>query len=162
MIAPEELDRVEFLRNLGGPYAGQLAPLAEPKEYPAGAEIFRQGPDSPYLYFVLDGEVALEVQVSGQEAAEIHRGGPGELFGWSPVLGRHSMTATGRATTPTRLAVFEIARVLDLCERDPRFGSAFYRQVATVLASRLDDTRRRLSPHLPRRSVPGHPTQGSD
>ena len=162
MITPEELDRVEFVRNLGGPYAGQLAALAQPRDYPAGAEIFRQGPDSPYLYFVLDGEVALEVHVSGQEAAEIHRGGPGELFGWSPVLGRRSMTATGRTTAPTRMAVLEIARVLELCERDPRFASAFYRQVATVLASRLDDTRRQLSHHLPRRSLSGQPAQGSD
>jgi CRP-like cAMP-binding protein len=162
MITPEELDRVELLRNLGRGYAGQLGALAEPKEYPAGAEIFRQGQDSPYLYVVLDGEVAVEVQVSGQEAAEIHRGGPGELFGWSPALGRRAMTATGRATAPTRMAVLEIARVLELCERDPRFGSAFHRQLAILLASRLDDTRWRLSQHLPRRSLPGQPAQGSD
>jgi CRP-like cAMP-binding protein len=162
MIAPEELDRVEFLRNLGTGYSSQLAALAEAKEYPVGAEIFRQGEDSPYLYLVLDGEVALEVQVSGEEAVEIHRGGPGELFGWSPVLGRRAMTATGRTTAPTRLAVVEIARVLKVCEDDPRFCSAFHRQVANLLASRLDDTRWRLSKHLPRRSLPGQPAQGSD
>jgi hypothetical protein len=50
----------------------------------------------------------------------------------------------------------------ELCERDPRFGSAFYRQAANVLASRLDDTRQRLSHHLRGRSLPGHPAQGSD
>jgi CRP-like cAMP-binding protein len=162
MITPEELNRVEFVRNLGGPYVGQLAALAQPRDYPAGAEVFRQGQDSPNLYFVLAGEVAALVQVSAGEVVEIHRGGPGELFGWSPVLGRHAMTATGRATTPTRMAVLEIARVLDLCASDPRFGSAFYRQVANVLASRLDATRRELSQHLPRRSLPGHPAEGSD
>jgi CRP-like cAMP-binding protein len=162
MLAPEELTRVEFVRNLGGPDARQLAAIAEAKAYPAGAEVFCQGQDSSCLYLVLDGEVSLEVQVSGHEAVEIHRGGPGELFGWSPVLGRRAMTATGRTTAPTRMAVLEIARVLELCERDPRFGSAFHRQVALVLASRLDDTRRQLSHHLPRRSLPGHPAQGSD
>ena len=150
------------MRNLDGAHARQLAALAETKAYPAGAEVFRQGQHSRCLYFVLDGEVSVEVQVSGQEAVEIHRGGPGELFGWSPVLGRRAMTATGRTTAPTRVAVLEIARVLELCERDPRLGSAFHRQVALVLASRLDDTRRQLSHHLPRRSVPGHPAQGSD
>jgi CRP-like cAMP-binding protein len=161
MIAPEELDRVGFLRNLGGPHLHQLAAMAEPKEYPAGAEIFRQGEDSSHLYFVLDGEVALDIRVPGREAVEVHRAAPGEFFGWSPVLGRHAMTGTGRATAPTRMALFEIARVLELCERDPLFGMAFFRQVARVLASRLDETRQRLSHHLPRWPA-GHRAQGSD
>ena len=161
MIAPEELNQVGFLQNLGGPHLGQLAAMAEAKDYPAGAEIFRQGEDSPYLYFVLDGEVALDVQVSGREAVEVHRAGPGEFFGWSPVIGRHAMTGTGRATKPTRMALFEMARVLELCERDPTFGRAFFRQVARVLASRLDETRQRLSHHLPRWPA-GHRAQGSD
>jgi CRP-like cAMP-binding protein len=161
MVAPEELVRVGFLRNVGGPHLDKLAALAEPKEYPAGAVIFRQGEDAPYLYFVLDGEVALDVQVSGREAVEVHRAAPGEFFGWSPVLGRHAMTGTGRATAPTRMALFEIARVLELCERDPLFGAAFFRQVAQVLASRLDETRQRLSHHLPR-GPRGQPPHGSD
>jgi CRP-like cAMP-binding protein len=161
MIAPEELDRVGFLRNLGGPHLNHLATLAEPKEYPAGAEVFRQGEDAPYLYFVLDGEVALDIRVSGREAVEVHRAGPGEFFGWSAALGRHAMTATGRATKPTRMALFEIGRVLELCERDPRFGMAFFRQVAWVLAWRLDATRQRLSHHLPRWPL-DHPPEGSD
>jgi CRP-like cAMP-binding protein len=161
MIAPEELDRVGFLRNLGGPHLNQLATMAEPKEYPAGAEIFRQGEDSPYLYFVLDGEVALDIRVSGREAVEVHRAGPGEFFGWSPALGRHAMTGTGRAAAPTRMALFGVARVLELCELDPAFGMAFFRQVARVLAWRLDETRQRLSHHLPRWPA-GQPPQGSD
>jgi CRP-like cAMP-binding protein len=160
MIAPEELDRVAFLRNLGGPHINQLAAMAEPKEYPEGAEVFRQGEDSPYLDFVLDGEVSLDVQVSGQEAVEVHRAAPGEFFGWSPALGRHAMTATGRATAPTRMALLEVARVLDLCAREPLFGMAFFRQVARVLAWRLDETRQRLSHHLPRGPL-GHPPHGS-
>ena len=153
MLAPEELSRIPFLRDLGGPHLGEFARLAEPKAYPAGAEIFRQGEDSPYLYFVLDGEVALDVRVSGREAVEVHRAGPGEFFGWSPVLGRHAMTGTGRATAPTRMALFEVARVLELCGRDPPFGMAFFREVARLVASRLDETRKRLSHHLPRKPL---------
>jgi CRP-like cAMP-binding protein len=153
MIAPDVLDRVGFLRNLGGTHLNQLATMAELKEYSGGAEIFRQREDSPYLYFVLDGEVALDIRVSEREAVEIHRAGPGEFFGWSPVLGRHAMTGTGRATAPTRTAVFEVASVLGLCERDPVFGMAFFREVARVVARRLDETRERLSHHLPRKPL---------
>jgi CRP-like cAMP-binding protein len=69
------------------------------------------------------------------------------------------MTATARAATPTRLAVLPVDRIVQLCERDPLFGTAFHRQVAIVMSSRLDDTHRRLSYHLTRRPIPG---EGSD
>jgi len=75
------------------------------------------------------------------------------------VLGRRAMTATARAATPVRLAVIDVEPVVQLCARDPVFGTAFHRQVAVVLSSRLDDTHRRLSYHLPRRPVPA---EGSD
>jgi CRP-like cAMP-binding protein len=161
MISPQDMAKVPFLRDLGGPYAEQLTRIAGLKEYAPGAVIFRQGEDFPFLCLVLDGKVSLDVAVSGQ-SAEVHRGGPGELLGWSPVLGRRAMTATGRATTPLRLAVIEIDQVLALCERDPSFGTAFYRQVALLLSSRLDETRRALSRQLTNRPALGAPSEGSD
>jgi CRP-like cAMP-binding protein len=162
MISAQEMDRVPFLKDLGGPHAEQLARLAELKEYAPGAVIFSQGQDFPFLCVVLEGKVSLDVAVSGDAVAEVHRGGPGELLGWSPVLGRRSMTATGRAATALRLAVVKIEQVLDLCERDPSFGNAFHRQVAFVLSSRLDETRRRLSRYLRHRPIQGAPSEGSD
>jgi hypothetical protein len=51
--------------------------------------------------------------------------------------------------------------VLELCERDTDFGMGFYRQLAGVLAGRLDETRQRLSHHLPRWPG-GQAPQGSD
>jgi CRP-like cAMP-binding protein len=153
------MGRVPFLRDLGGRYAEALAGLARREERPAGAVLFRRQQDWPHIYFVLAGEVGLELPVSGQEVVEVHRAGPGELLGWSPLLGRRAMTATARAATPVRLAALDAEQVLGLCERDPYFGAAFLRQVAVVISSRLDDARRRLSHHLPRRPVPA---EGSD
>jgi len=159
MIFPQEMDKIPFLRNLGGTYANDLARMAQLQERPAGAVIFRRGQDLSVIYFVLEGEVGLEVHVSPQEVAEVHRVGPGDLLGWSPVLARRSMTATARAVTPTRLAVLAVDQIVQMCERDPLFGTAFHRQVAIVLSSRLDDTHRRLSHHLTRRPIPA---EGSD
>jgi CRP-like cAMP-binding protein len=153
------MDTIPFLQELGGPYAEQLAGVARLAAHAPGAVIFRQGQDAPLVSFVLDGEVSLEVPVSGHEVAEVHRVGPGELLGWSPMLGMHAMTATARAATPVRLAVLDVDQLVSLCERDPRFGTAFHRQVALALSARLDDTRRRLALHLNRRPIRG---EGSD
>jgi CRP-like cAMP-binding protein len=145
MILTEELARVSFLRNLGERYLSEIALLARLKEYPEGAFVFREGQDSPFIYLVLTGKVSLEIEEPPGKRARIYTAGPSELVGWSPVLGCRAMTATARAVTRTRLAVLSVDRIFALCERDPRFGWAFQRQIALVLSARLRQTRRCLA-----------------
>jgi CRP-like cAMP-binding protein len=145
MILPEEMACIEFLQKLGASYANQIAQLAQLKEYPAGAVLFREGQKSAFIYFVLRGTVGLEIKTPSQKAVPVQTVGPGELLGWSPVLGSHSMTATARALDRCRLAALAVDPLLALCEHDPHFGKAFLRQLATALADRLRATRLRLS-----------------
>src|SRR5262249_45334581 len=140
MITPEELKDIEFLHNLGGEHLNQLARMARLQECEEGAVVFRQGQGSAFLYFVLGGKVGLQVAETGGTAVEVSTVGPGEMLGWSPVLGRHAMTATAHAVTRCRLAVLDVRQVLDLCERDPRFAVAFLWQTALALSERLWDT----------------------
>lgn len=145
MILPEEIDRIPFLRNLPEPHARSLARLARLKEYPEGTVLFSEGQDSPLVYFVLHGQVALEVQAGDRGTVEVYSAGPGELIGWSPVLGRYKMTATARAVTLTRLAVLDAGQIRTLWESDPRFEAAFLRQIALALSDRLTSTRHYLA-----------------
>jgi CRP-like cAMP-binding protein len=153
------MSQIPFLRDLGGSYAAELAAMARRDERPAGAVIFRHHQNCPNIYFVLAGEVGLEIPVSGQEIVEVLRVGPGELLGWSPVLGRRAMTATARAVTAVKLAVLDADQVVQLCARNPTLGTVFHREVAGVISSRLDEARRRLAHHLPRRPIS---PEGSD
>jgi CRP-like cAMP-binding protein len=145
MILTEEFARVGFLRNMGEPYTNQIALLAQPREYAEGTDLFREGQDSPFVYLILTGKVSLEIEEASGRKTRVYTAGPGELVGWSPVLGCRAMTATARATTRARLAVLSVDRILALCERDPRFGMAFQRQIARVLSERLRQTRRCLA-----------------
>jgi CRP-like cAMP-binding protein len=153
MILPEEMGSIAFLRNLNESYLQRIAAMARPEQHEAGAVLFCEGEDSPDIYFLLTGEVRLEIEQRGGGPITIYTAGPGEMLGWSPVLGRGPMTATARVSAPCRLAVLDAARVLGLCERDPRFGMAFLKQVGVFLSDRLHSTRRCLAfaralPHL--------------
>jgi CRP-like cAMP-binding protein len=145
MILPEEMECVEFLQRLGVPYANQMARLAQLKECPAGTIVFHEGQESSFIYFVLRGHVALEVDGSSQQAVPVQTVGPGELLGWSPVLRTGPMTATARVQDRCRLAAFAVNPLLALCKQDPHFGMAFMRQLAATLADRLRATHLRLS-----------------
>jgi CRP-like cAMP-binding protein len=145
MILLEELEKVQFVRNLGTSHLSDLARIATLKECAAGTVLFEEGQDSPVIYCVLRGVVSLQVEEPFGESVEIDTVGPGELLGWSPLFGRHSMTASAHATTECRLAVFEVNRFVELFERDPRFGLALLRQVGLQVSERLRSTRRALA-----------------
>ena len=144
MIIPEEMEKIEFLRNLGEQHLNQIAKMADLKEFEEGTIIFSQGQACPFIHFVLNGTVSLQFEEAGGEAVEVSTIGPGELLGWSPVLGRLAMTGTARAATRCRLAVLDVTQIVDLCDQDTKFGVAFLRQLVVVLSERLYATRRNL------------------
>ena len=145
MILPEELTGIQFLENLGADHLNRIAKLARLEDHVQGTVLFREGEPTPCIYFVLSGQVGLEVMQPDGEPVEVCTIAPGELLGWSPVLGGPAMTATARTLARCRLAVLDVKMVLELCEREPHFGLAFLRQVALVLSARLHETRRCLA-----------------
>jgi len=152
MIPVEEMERVEFVRGLGQTYLNQIAMKAQLRECSEGEVLFSEGQDSLFLYFVLNGQIGLEVRMPEGNQIQVTTAKEGELLGWSPMLGRRAMTATGRVKTPCRLAVLEVSTIQSLCEQDSRFAAAFHRQIALVLSDRLYATRRylgRILCHMP-------------
>src|SRR5262249_21704563 len=96
MSLAEEMGSVKALHGLGEAHLQKLAAIARPRECPVGAVLFREGDESSYIFVLLSGTVTLEVKMRDRGPTAIYAAGPGELLGWSPVLGRHSMTATAK------------------------------------------------------------------
>jgi CRP-like cAMP-binding protein len=145
MISPEEMQCVGFLRDLSEPYLSQIGAMARLQVSSKGTVLFHEGEASPFIWFILSGEVRLDIEYVDGEKVVIYTAGPGEMLGWSPVLGRPVMTATARVASRCRVAVLEVSQVLALCEQDPRFGMAFLKQLGVFLSERLDGTRRCLA-----------------
>ncbi len=164
MTLAEEMVAVKALRGLEDVHLQNLAAIARPRECPAGAVLFRERDDSPFIFVLLSGQVMLEVNLRDQGPIGIYAAAPGELLGWSPVLGRHAMTATAKVTAPCRLAVLEVARVTELIQQDPHFGVAFLRQLALILSDRLSATRQCLAAVRDHSDLPRFSTlrEGSD
>jgi CRP-like cAMP-binding protein len=154
MTLHQEMANVRALRGLGEPHLQKLSTVAQLRECPEGTVLFREGDDSASIFVILSGEVALEIKAGDRGPATVYAARPGEMFGWSPVLGRHAMTATARTVTPCRLASLDSARLRELVEQDPRFGVALLRQIGLIVSDRLSATRRCLATasalgHLP-------------
>jgi CRP-like cAMP-binding protein len=144
MVPLDELEDSGFLRSLSAIYRQQIASIARPRAFVAGTVLFQEGENERQVYLVLNGEVGLEIRVPEIGVVQVHRVSPGELLGWSPVLGRGAMTATARALTACRVAALDAEQVRALAERDTRFGMEFFRSMSAALAERLRATRLQL------------------
>jgi CRP-like cAMP-binding protein len=140
----DDLRRLRVVEGLDDEHLRQLAGIAQPVDFPAGAVVFREGDPAADVDLVVDGSVSLEVCAAGVGCRRILTVGEGELLGWSPVLEQARLSATARTLQPTRAVKFSGKQLLALCEHDPRFGFEFMRRAALALAHRLNATRMQL------------------
>lgn len=137
------LRSLAFFRGMSDPQIQALANLAKPVEFPAGTVIFSECEPATHCYFIVSGSVLLEICGSDQ-CTTILTVGPGELLGWSTLLGASRLTATARCQGPTQ--VFELigSEVIALCDSDPVLGYKLMRCIAQTLSGRLTATRLQL------------------
>jgi CRP-like cAMP-binding protein len=144
MVILDTLDKLSFCKGLTKESLHVLVSLGEFRSYQAGECIFYEGLRSDEVYLLAEGRVALETSIPAREPMCVQEAGPGELLGWSPVLGLGVMTATARALSPCRVLALKAERILALAEEDPKFVLEFMRRTAITLARRLSATRKRL------------------
>jgi len=144
MVPVQTLEKLAFLEGFPPEYLKPLVGVAKVVEVPAGDIVFHEGQKSPNIYLVIEGKVALEIDVVARGTTVIQTVGPGKLLGWTPLLAQGLMTATARAVEPCRLVAINAMQVLQACAQNPEFGMEFMRRTALALARRLNATRMHL------------------
>jgi CRP-like cAMP-binding protein len=137
------LEEVEFLRDMPLEFVEQIANISRIRDFDEFDVVFRNGYLAETLYLVISGNVHVESPVGGGRYEHILTLGPGELVGWSSLLGQ---CYTTRATTPdsARLLEINVQPLVTMCNCDPRFGFEFMRRTTGALARRLSTTRGQL------------------
>jgi CRP-like cAMP-binding protein len=144
MVLPDMLEEVDFLKGIPDAFLPYVAAIGELREAEPGTVLFQEGKESCSVFLLLSGKVELTMRVAGVGTMSIQTVGPGELLGWSPLLGLGAMTATGRTLARCRLVALNVRRMRELCDEAPQFGLEFLRRTAATMAQRLSATRLRL------------------
>ena len=140
----DTLRQIEFFHDIADKHLEKLAAASEEVEYPARHAIFHEHEQAKNVYFVVSGSVSLAICDRKVGCRQITEAGPGELIGWSPLMGRPRLSDTATTLTPTKVVVFDGADLLKLCEANVELGYEFMRRTAQVLAERLSATRLQL------------------
>ena len=107
-----------------------------------GDWLFREGQPAEYLYILEEGRVRLMLGERGTLVKTVRT--PGDVFGWSSVVGPAAYTASAQCLTPTRVTRIRGERMNRILERDPGQGLEFYRRLAGLIRQRLLDGYRML------------------
>ncbi len=124
-------------------------------DWKVGDTIFREGEKHPFVYWLVDGRVSLEMSTGGTAPKLLLTLGRSDLLAWSAMLGSGRMTSTARTLEPTRLLVFDANGLGELCRSNHEIGYRVMEHLARQVAGRLLATRLQLLDLFHHPSEPG-------
>ncbi len=104
---------VSFFQNLGAADIADIVSLLHPRDVAAGTVLFHQGETGDTMYFIVSGEVRVEI------GPVVEKLGPGDFVGEMSLLFGDPRSATVVATTPSLLLALDIAHFRELAGRRP-------------------------------------------
>ena len=141
----QTLRDIRFLQDIDAAHLKQIVDIAQICEFDADDVVFREGQAAESVYLVISGKLSLELSPATAYRKQLVSVGPGEMLGWSSLVGNPRFAATAIVVEPTRLIQIDGMRLRAICDEDPQFGYEFMRRTMRALAKRLSETWRQLS-----------------
>jgi CRP/FNR family cyclic AMP-dependent transcriptional regulator len=148
MVTIKDLKKFAAFKGLEDAELAAIAHLCRERRFGEGAVCFVQGKRAMELHLCRSGKVDIVVEIagdSGEMEVVVHTSGPGEVFGWSAVVGPHKYTASARCVEKTEDITIRGSQLLDLFEENPRVGYRVMKNLSSAVSSRLAETREKLT-----------------
>jgi CRP-like cAMP-binding protein len=134
----QTLQHLPWFTGLTSEQLCKLARIATLYHFEPGDLFFREGDRDDSLYVILEGQVALEIEVPTRGQVIFHTAEMLDIIGWSsmtPIV--RQRTARARATKTSLVLGFNSKLLEQLCEEDNQIGYLVYRRLANVVANRV-------------------------
>jgi CRP-like cAMP-binding protein len=157
MVSPELIRRYPFFAGLDYDHILKMAKVADEQTVETGYYFFHEDDELQNFYLVLEGAVAILLEVPDQDVEQAIAGqltgklqtkaitvstvGTGDVFGWSGLIPPHVSTAGAKAIMPCRVLAFDCEELRQVFEDDCRFGFVMTQKAAQVIRERLRDMR---------------------
>lgn len=123
----------------------QIEAITELKTYEADEIIYREHENSPFLFFVVSGQVDIQYLLKDGRRKTLDTCMEGDLLLWSAVVEPHETNSIGISRAHSELLSIDGRKLLKICEQDPAFGFHMMGQVASAIRRRLHAARKHLS-----------------
>ena len=133
----------DLLRGMSKDFIKAFMNITLKESHKPGYLLFQEGDRATHFYILLKGRVKLTIGEDGHTVYRVDK--PGEVFGWSSLVGREQYSATAECREPTKLLRVDVKELHQIFDREPGNGRIFYRHLAATLGNRLLQTYRMTS-----------------
>lgn len=137
---PDLIKKFALIEGFSDQQVDVLRPLIQDVRFQTGEVIFNQGEQANFLYFVLDGRVAIQFNPEDGPVLTVSEVDQGGVFGWSAALGSSVYTSSAVCITCGHFIRMEGAELKNLCQEHPETGILILNRLAGVIAQRLRGT----------------------
>lgn len=134
----------QFAAGLTDSQLQALIAVARQVTLPQGHVLFQEGTTEDEIFVVTSGQIGLYMRAPRRGNIKLLTAGPGDLVGWSGLIGDGRMTASAVADSDSVLIALSGARVRQLCTADHELGWVLMQRLSQVLSRRLLATRLQL------------------
>ena len=97
--------------------------------------LFHRGDPADNFFILIKGRVMLSLDEAGPSVYIARH--PGEIIGWSSLIGRDSYSASAKTLEPGVLTRIDSARFLEILKKDPVSEANIFKRLVEMLGNRL-------------------------
>ena len=125
----------DFITGMGREFATEAMDISEKLSLNEGNIIFNAGNSAGHFYVLLKGQVRLSLGNTGPVVYQARQ--PGEIIGWSCLIGRETYSASAECTASTNLLRFDRQTFLEILTKNPANEALLFKRLAEMLGNRL-------------------------
>ena len=121
--------------GLGKRFALDAMAISDKISLDKGATLFDTGDPADHFYVLIKGSIELCLGETGPVVYTATH--PGEVIGWSSLVGRNAFSASARCREPVKLLKFDRDSFLELLHKNPANEALVFKRLAEMLGNRL-------------------------
>lgn len=154
-VPTKYLSKTTVFKGINEYWRNRVSLLAHEETYEAGTTIFSDGDEAENIYILLEGMVNIESTLEqGLGTVTVYRVKEGEIFGWSALIEPYSYTASAKCLQKSRVITIKGRDLLRLFEENNRLGLLVTKEIASVVSSRLRQTKDKIVDFIYSRPIP--------
>jgi CRP-like cAMP-binding protein len=125
----------DFIMGMGREFATEAMDISEKLSLRKGEILFNVGDSAGYFYVLLKGQIQLHLGKAGPVVYQARH--PGEIIGWSCLIGREAYSASAVSTESTNLLRFDRESFLRILTQNPANEALLFKRLSEMLGNRL-------------------------
>ena len=125
----------DFIMGMGREFATEAMDISEKLSLSEGEVLFNVADSAGHFYVLLKGHVQLRLGKTGPVVYQARH--PGEIIGWSCLIGREAYSASAESTETTNLLRFDRQSFLRILTQNPANEALLFKRLAEMLGNRL-------------------------